>query len=196
MNYEVLELRTNRLIIKKGNKEDFLKVYEYDFNKLKNVDNICKLVKQDDNKINELFKKGSKSYYNKIKKAKMFDWIIYINNNPIGNILTTYEDYNNKTIEISGNIHPSYWGNGFMPEASLKVIEYLFSLGYDNIISSYLEGNIKAKRVMNKLGFKPYKIIKDLYISEQGNKLDEYKTILTKEDFLSRTNKISKIVTY
>ena len=56
MNYEVLELRTNRLIIKKGNKEDFLKVYEYDFNKLKNVDNICKLVKQDDNKINELFK--------------------------------------------------------------------------------------------------------------------------------------------
>ena len=80
-----------------------------------------------------------------------------------------------------------------MPEASLKVIEYLFSLGYDNIISSYLEGNIKAKRVMNKLGFKPYKIIKDSYISEQGNKLDEYKTILTKEDFLSRTNKISKI---
>ena len=38
MNYETVELKTKRLIIKKGQKEDFLRDYEYDFNKLKNVD--------------------------------------------------------------------------------------------------------------------------------------------------------------
>ena len=39
INYETVTLKTNRLVLKKGKKDDFLKVYEYDFSKLKNIDN-------------------------------------------------------------------------------------------------------------------------------------------------------------
>ena len=46
---------------------------------------------------------------------------------------------------------------------------------------------------MEKLGFKPYKIIKDSWKSDKGNMIDDYKTIMTKEDFLSRTSKINVI---
>lgn len=193
MNYETVILKTNRLIMQKGTKEDYLRVYEYDFNKLKNVDGKCKLEKQDLSKINSWFNGGMKKYYSKLKKAHMFDWIIYYNNDAIGNVLTLEEDLFSKTIEISYNLHPSYWGNGFMPEALESAMSYLFSIGYDNIICTYSDGNIKSKRVLEKLGFKPYKIIKDSWKSDKGNMIDDYKTIMTKEDFLSRTSKINVI---
>ncbi len=193
MNYETIELKTNRLIIKRGEKEDFLKVYEYDFAYLKNVDGVCKLVKQDKSKIEKLFKGGMKKYYAKIKKAHMFDWIIYFGNIPIGNILTQDESSCDKKIEVTFNSHPSYWGNGYMIEALSGVIEYLYSIGYDNIICKYSDGNIKAKRVLDKLGFKPYEIIKDAWVSENNNKIDDYKVIMTKEDWFSRTGKLIKI---
>ncbi len=193
MNYETVILKTNRLIMQKGTKEDYLRVYEYDFNKLKNVDGECKLEKQDLSKINSWFNGGMKKYYSKLKKAHMFDWIIYYNNDAIGNVLTLEEDLFSKTIEISYNLHPSYWGNGFMPEALESAMSYLFSIGYDNIICTYSDGNIKSKRVLEKLGFKPYKIIKDSWKSDKGNMIDDYKTIMTKEDFLSRTSKINVI---
>lgn len=193
MNYETVELCTKRLIIKKGSKEDFLRVYEYDFRKLKNVDGQCALVKQDQDKIESWFIGGMKKYYSKIKKAHMFDWIVYLNNEPIGNILTNDEDETNKIIEISYNLHPSYWGNGYMPEAISCVMDYLFKIGYDMITCTFSDGNIKAKRVLEKLGFKPYKIIKDAWKSEKGNMIDDYQTMMTKEDWLSRTTKISKV---
>lgn len=193
MNYETALLKTKRLIMRRGEKEDFLKVYEYDFSKLKNVDGVCKLVKQDAKKIEDLFKGGMKRYYSKIKKAHMFDWIVYLDNMAIGNVLTEEENYDERKIELSYNLHPSYWGNGYMPEAITCVIEYLFSLGYDNIICTYSDGNIKAKRVLDKLGFKPYRIIEDAWKAESGNMIDDYKVIMTKDYWFSRTGKLSKI---
>lgn len=193
MNYETVELKSKRLIMKKGCKEDFLKVYEYDFSKLKNIDGICKLVKQDLSKIESWFKGGIKRYYSKIKKAHMFDWIIYYENDPVGNILTTDEDKENNTISLNFNIHPSYWGNNFIEEALTCVIEYLFGIGYDNIACTYCDGNLKAKRVLDKLSFKPYKIKEDNYKSENGNMFDEYEVIMSKEDWFSKTSKLPKI---
>lgn len=193
MNYETVEIKSDRLIIKKGEVKDFLKVYEYDFNKLKNVDNIYVLEKQDENKIEEWFKGGIKKYYTKIKKAHMFDWIIYLKEYPIGNILTGDEDSLKKEIEVSFNVHPSFWGKGYMPEALTKVIGYLFSIGYESVVCTYSDGNTKAKRVLDKLGFKPYKIIKDAWKSIKGNMIDDYKTIMTKEDWFSKTGKLQKI---
>lgn len=190
MEYETVKLTTKRLTLDKGKTEDFLKVYQYDFKKLKNIDGQCVLVPQDLDKIKSLFAGGMKNYYNKIKKAHMFDWIVYLNDYAIGNILTIDENEEEKLIELEFNLHPSYWGSGYMPEAVCEVIEYLFSIGYDNIVCSYLDGDTKSKRVIEKLGFKPYQILQDGYKSEKGNLIDIYKTIITKEDWFSRTSKI------
>lgn len=190
MNYETKELKTDRLIIKRGLEEDYLKVYEYDFSKLKDIDGVFKLEKQDLSKIKEWFKGGIKRYYNKLKKAHMFDWIIYVGNVPVGNILTTEENIDKKEIEISYNLHPSFWGNGYIREAITSVMEYLFSIGYDNVVCGFLDGDSKAKQTLNMLGFRPYKIIEDEYKSESGNLIDEYKTIMTKDEWFSKTGRI------
>ena len=193
MNYEIVEIKTKRLIMKRGEKKDYIKVYEYDYSKLKGIEDAITLVKQNISKIENLFKQGMNKYFNKIKKAHVFDWIIYKDNEPIGNILTGDENFDKKEIEVSFNMHPSYWGKGYMPEALEGVIEFLFKKGYDNIICTYSDGNKNAKRVLNKLGFKPYDIIKDSLKTTKGNLLDEYKMIMTKDDWFSKTGKITKI---
>ncbi len=193
MNYETKEIKTKRLIMKRGKKEDYMKVYEYDYSELKGIDGIVKFVKKDLKKLELLFKNGMKKYFTKIKKGHMFDWIIYLNDSPIGNILTVDENIAKKEIEVSFNIHPSYWGRGYMPEALEGVIEYLYEIGYDNVICTYYDGNLKAKRVLDKLGFKPYKLLKDSFKSKNGNLVDEYKVIITKEDWFSRTGRLDQL---
>lgn len=191
--YETEEIMTERLVLKRGSMKDFLNAYEYDFKKLKNIDGECKLVKNNNSDIKNWFKKGEKSYYDKCKKAHMFDWIIYLDNKPIGNILTQDEDIDTNTIGVAYNLHPSYWGNGYMPEALEAVLNYLFKIGYDNVICSYSDGNIKSRRVLEKLNFKPHKIIKDAWKSDLGTNIDDYELIMSKEDWLSRTQKLKKI---
>ncbi len=193
MNYETKEIKTKRLIMKRGKKEDYMKVYEYDYSELKGIDGIIKFVKKDLKRLELLFKNGMKRYFSKIKKGHMFDWIIYLNDSPIGNILTGDEDINKKEIEVSFNIHPSYWGKGYMPEALEGVIEHLYSIGYNNIICTYYDGNMKAKRVLDKLGFKPYKLVKDSFKSKNGNLVDVYKVIMTKEDWFSKTGRLDQL---
>lgn len=191
INYETVTLKTNRLVLKKGQKDDFLKVYEYDFSKLKNIDNENELKKQDSSKIEKLFKGGN--YYKKAKKAHMFDWIVYLEDNAIANILTSECNEKEKMVELEFNMHPNYWNKGYMLESLVSVIEYLFSLGYDNVTCTYLECNVRAKKLLNKLGFKPYMIIEDSFKSPKGNLLDEYKVIMTKDDWFSKTGKLIKV---
>lgn len=45
---------------------------------------------------------------------------------PIGNIVADREDDNLHSIELSFNLHPNYWGCGYMKEACIIVMDYLF----------------------------------------------------------------------
>lgn len=192
-NYESVLLKTKRLTLNKGTIKDYLKVYEYDFKKLMCIDDMIEFEKQDDKKIKSWFNGGINKYFMKIVKAHMFDWIIYLNEEAIGNILTGDEDLEKNSIELVFNIHPNYWGHGYAPEAACLVIDYLFEIGYDNIICGYLEGDLKSQRVLSKLGFKPFEIKYDLVLFENNKMLDKYMMIITKEDWLSRTTKIKQI---
>lgn len=193
MNYETKEIKTKRLVLKRGTKNDFLKVYEYNFKKLNGVEGICDLEKNNQDTITKVYKEDKEKYYNKCKKAHIFDWIMFFNDKPIGNILAFNENKTLNSINILCNLHPAYWGKGFMPEALEEVISYLFSQDYDSIICSFIDGNKKAKRILEKLNFKPYMIDENSYVCENGNKKDEYILIMTKEDWLSRTLRLEKL---
>ena len=169
-------LETDRLFLKRGIEEDYCKVYEYDFRKLRDINNEFELVKHDLSQIADFVLESDDN-------LDMADWIIYLKDMaPIGNIIADriVEDIN--AIEISFNLHPDFWGNGYMKEACVAVMEYLFSLGFDNILCRYSEGNIKSKKVIEKIGFKYYKTIKDAWV-KNGVEITDYKTIMNKEEF-------------
>ena len=184
-DYKTKKLETNRLILDKGTLEDYLKVYEYDFGKLRDIDGVFEYEKYDLNEVKSWFSCGMKEFYNKAEKDHNFYWIIYFKseNIPIGDLDACQENLGSNEIEISFNIHPNYWGNGYMVEAIESVLNYLFEIGYDNVICTYSEGNKKSKRVCDKLGFKLYEIEKNARVINDKS-IDDYKTIMTKEKWL------------
>lgn len=175
-NYITAYLETDRLIIKKGDSNSSMKVYEYNFTKCTGIDNQNELIKLD--RPTDFIGDDADAYYENCKKEKVFDWFLYLkeNNYPIGNIIADREidDY---SIEIAYNMHPSYWNKGYITEALTKVFEYLKLIGYKKIILHFYEGNEKSKRVCKKLNFKYNKKVNKLYMPT-NSMIDEYEYTL------------------
>lgn len=177
MKYITPELETDRLVLKRGSKEDYIKVYEYDFTKLRDVDGEFKYVKLDPSVVDSFY--SSKEYLN-----DMFDWIIYLKdiNEPIGNVVATVKDDYDTSVELSYNLHPKYWRNGYMTETVSRVMNYLFGIGFNNVISEYEEGNVKSKGLIEKMGFKLFKEEANSWI-KNGKPITNYVYAITKDEF-------------
>lgn len=85
-------------------------------------------------------------------------------------------------VELGYWLGCDYWGQGFIPEAVEKIIEYCFqSLNCQNIWCAYYDGNEKSKRVQEKCGFIYHHTEENKLCSLLGEIHTEHYTILTKE---------------
>ena len=167
-------LETERLILKRGTLEDYQKVYEYDFTKLRDINGEFDFVKRDPQKI-----KGYEEVY-----PESYDWILYLkaSGEPIGNVVADREQQDIKSIELAFNTHPNLWKKGYTTEALIQIMKFLFDQGYENILCGYDEGNIKSKNIGEKLGFLPYKVEPNAW-QKNGVPITSYMTIMSKERF-------------
>jgi RimJ/RimL family protein N-acetyltransferase len=56
--------------------------------------------------------------------------------------------------EIGYVLNPTYWGNGYVPEAVFRVLKYCFEeMNYDVVWCGHFDFNDKSKRVNEKCGF-------------------------------------------
>ena len=174
MIYETPQLETERLILKRGILEDYKKVYEYDFRKLRGIAGEFKLEKQDLTEIEGF----------EIPREGEYDWIIYLKDTkePVANITADRENKEINSIELSFNTHPNYWRHGYTTEALIEIMEFLYKKGYDNILCGYDTGNEKSKSLQEKLGFLPYKV-KENTCEKDGVSIDTYTSILSKDRF-------------
>ena len=176
--YDTKTLFTERLILKKGTSKDCIKVYEYNMLKCRGVGGEEILEKS--TKPVDFIGEDSEKYYEEIAKNKMFDWYIYLKDNtPIGNVTADREIADINSIELSFNMHPDFWRQGYMNEAVKEVIDYLLNNGYSNIIIGYDTGNKKSESFARKLGFEDYKKLKNTY-QKNGVNIDTYLMILPK----------------
>lgn len=185
MKYKMPVLETDRLILKRGSFEDYKKVYEYDFTRLRNIEGEFEYVKYENTDNLKLF---ANDYDN---EENMLDYIVFLkeNNEPIGNIVLEGYDEKNKSLEIAYNLHPNYWRKGYMTEAVLKVMDYVYSnLDIDNIICGYAEENYKSKGLNQKIGFQYYDE-KIEYYPRFNKNVKHIMTIMNKEDFYKKYGK-------
>lgn len=174
-------IETERLVLKRGSLDDYIKVYEYDFTRLRNVNGEFEFVKFDPEKL-----KGYETCAD--EEENCIDFIIYLKEFmiPIGNLF--YDRYNdeNKSLEISCNLHPNYWKKGYMTESIIESMKYIFdNFDIENIRYGYAEENINSRSLCEKIGFK-----------EDGYRIEHYKrinkdikeinNIMSKEDFKLR----------
>ena len=187
MMYETPELETERLILKRGTYEDYVKVYEYDFTRLRNINGEFEFVKQDPENI-----RGYETVAD--EEPNTLDFIVYLKDTmePIGNLLMDRYDEAMKSLEISVNLHPNYWRKGYMTEAIVKAMDYVYSnLDIENVVYGFAEENYKSKGMSEKLGF-------DFYYDfvEHYTRIDKdiriIKTIMSKEKFYKLYQKKQK----
>lgn len=176
MKYSTPELETDRLILHRGTYEDFVRVYEYDFRRLRDIHGDFAMVKQDPSAL-----EGYETYAD---EEDVMDWILYKKEDgtPIGNVTADRISKELNAIELAYNLHPDYWGREYMKEAVVGVMRHLFSLGFDNILCGYSEGNRKSKRVIEKLGFQPYSVQENAWVKD-GKPVTDYTCILSRQAF-------------
>ena len=151
-------LRTNRLILRPFNEDDLEDLFEYasvegvgERAGWKHHENIA-----ESTQILEMF----------TKEKKTFAVVLKENNKVIGSIgiekygreesLSEFFDYKGR--EIGFVLSKNYWGQGLMPEALKRVIEYCFNeMDYDFLLCGHFDFNTQSARVQEKLGFIPYR---------------------------------------
>lgn len=113
------------------------------------------------------------------------DFIIYLKDSmyPIGNLVYDRYDKKNKSLEISYNLHPNYWKKGYMKEAILETMKYIFdNFEIKNIRSSYAYENFNSRLLNKKLGFQQIGEHTEYY-----KRIDKYiieiDAIMSKENF-------------
>lgn len=181
MMYITPRLETDRLILKRGNLDDYLRVYEYNFKKLNGINGAETREKNNPEIIKSFYAEAD-------EQENMLDFIIYLKDNtPIGNVVLDRYDDSIKSLEVAINIHPDYWANGYAKEALVEIMYYVFNnLEVDNIVYTYANGNNKSRKVCEKVGFIP----KEKYADYNG--LEMVKCIMSKEDYKSLYKKKTK----
>ena len=80
---------------------------------------------------------------------------------PLEDKLTEFNNYYGR--ELGFVLSKDYWGRGLMTEAVKATIDYLFNeLDLDFLICGYFTFNSRSKRVQEKCGFIPYRVVKHI----------------------------------
>lgn len=111
--------------------------------------------------------------------------------NAIGSIGLKFGDGTDMTdrddeCELGYWIGKPFWGQGLIPEASRELIRYAFEeLGVNSIWCGHYEGNIKSRRVQEKLGFVYHHTTEGIDVSLLNEKRTGHVMLLTKEKWRS-----------
>lgn len=86
--------------------------------------------------------------------------------------------------ELGYWIGKPFWGQGFMPEAAGELMRHGFEdLGMKTIWCGYYDGNLKSKRVQEKLGFIYHHTCDEVPVPLMGEIRVEHTTYITKEQW-------------
>lgn len=80
-----------------------------------------------------------------------------------------------------------FWGRGYIPEAATELLRHGFEdLGMQTIWCGYYEGNLKSKRVQEKLGFQHHHTCDTVPVPLLGEVRIGHTNYMTKEQWLAR----------
>ena len=109
---------------------------------------------------------------------------------PVGSVGLHHNDLAEKDdeAELGYWLGVPYWGRGIVPEAAGEVIRHAFDdLGLARVWCGYYVGNERSRRVQEKLGFIYQWTAEAVPVPQMGETRRGYVSLLTKEDWLSRS---------
>ena len=106
------------------------------------------------------------------------------NGKPIGSIGFHRNDLaeDDDEYELGYWIGKPFWGQGLIPEASREMLRYAFEvLGMNRIWCGYYDGNVKSRRVQEKLGFVYQRKTEGIEVKLLGEIRTGHSNLMTKE---------------
>ena len=92
--------------------------------------------------------------------------------------------HNNKECELGYWAGKPFWGRGFIPEASAELLRRAFEdLNMDRVWCAYYDGNLKSKRVQEKLGFKYQQTSENVPVPLLNESRRVFVNCMTKEEW-------------
>lgn len=80
-----------------------------------------------------------------------------------------------------------FWGRGYMPEAATELLRHGFEdLHMETIWCGYYEGNLKSKRVQEKVGFQYYSTCNEVPVPLMNEVRIGHRNRMTREQWLDR----------
>lgn len=177
-------LNTERLILREWRESDSSDLYEYAKSDLVGPNAGWKPHKSEDEskEIIKMFINNNDTYAIVLKSENKV-----IGGIGLHNIKPDEKLCNLEQREIGYVLSPTYWGNGYVPEAVNYLLDYAFNkLDLDLIWCGHFDFNNNSKRVNEKCGFK-YKFTKDEKLKLLDNK--EVKTLyynISKSEFINK----------
>lgn len=119
------------------------------------------------------------------------------NNVAIGAIELKLKDNTDKTdqddeCELGYWLGKPFWGRGYMPEAARALLKHGFEeLGMKTIWCAYYDGNIKSKRVQEKVGFVYHHTEEDVPVPLLNEVRIDHVNIMTKEQWHNIQSSVS-----
>ena len=90
--------------------------------------------------------------------------------------------------EIGFWLGKPFWGNGIMPEAAKEILRHAFvDLSMRRVFCGYYDGNLRSKRVQEKLGFQYQCTIPDAQVPMLHETRIEHVTAITKEEWQAQS---------
>ena len=91
---------------------------------------------------------------------------------------------NDDEYELGYWIGKPFWGQGLIPEASREILRHAFEdLGMARVWCGYYDGNVKSRRVQEKLGFVYHHTTEGIELSLVGEVRTGHAQLMTKEDW-------------
>ena len=106
---------------------------------------------------------------------------------PIGSIGLHHNDLaaRDDELELGYWLGKPYWGRGLVPEAAREVIRHAFAdLKVARLWCGYYDGNVKSKRVQEKLGFRYQWTSENVPVPQMGETRRGFVNMMTREEWL------------
>jgi RimJ/RimL family protein N-acetyltransferase len=118
-----------------------------------------------------------------IKKKRNYFWALDDGSGAIGEI-EIIKDFDDGGCEIGYILLEEKWGQGYMKEALLKVVSFLFNEGgYRYVYAEAESSNAASLGLLARLGFKVTGVEQGVYVSKIDRKVDKTFCRLEKSDF-------------
>lgn len=171
-------LETNRLILRKWREEDAEDVYEYAKS--------SKVGPRAGWKPHENLEKTKGLLKMFIEQDETWAIVLKENNKVIGSLgMHKAEAEYEKTLGYV--IGEAYWGQGFMKEAAIAAMRYMFDEeGIEQISVYHFPFNSQSKRVIEKIGFRYTGVKKASTKIYDGSVYDDVCYMMTKDEFFNR----------